>query len=145
MRRWSERRQAVLFAILLVVSIAGVYGLAQALQAPEVPRKGSLRASLVVEGDAWTVAYEDALTVNNPAVGLLLEAGDRQGFEVRWTEYTIPAGVLVTAINDTVNGEGNRWWQYWVNEAYGRRAADRQEIFEGDVVVWRFMASQEGS
>ncbi|MGQ0798475.1 MAG: DUF4430 domain-containing protein [Methanobacteriota archaeon] len=145
MRRWSERRQAVLFAAVLVIAILGTFRLAVALQAPAVRSLGPIRASLVVDGTAWQIDYVDVVTTNNTAFGILLEASERLGFEVLWTTYAIPAGVFVTAINGTANGAGGMGWQYWVSGAYGSVAADRRAIVDGDVVLWRFAVAQEGS
>ncbi|HKZ99066.1 MAG TPA: DUF4430 domain-containing protein [Thermoplasmata archaeon] len=144
-RRLSERGQAVVFAVVLAVALASLYGAIRLTQAPPVASKGIIRASLLVDGDGWTIAYADVPTTNNTAFHILLEAGDRLGFDVAWRPFAIPEGAFVTAINGTVNGFGGRWWQYWVNGAYGPVAADRMEIVDGDVVEWRFTASAEGS
>lgn len=144
-RRLTEREQALVFGVALAVAIAALYGAIRFIEPPTVTPKGFLRVSLVVDGDGWTVEYRGVWTTNNTAFGILLEAADLLGFEVEWVPYAIPSGVFVTAINGTVNGEGSRWWQYWVNDAYGNVAADRREIFEGDVVAWRFLVSAEGS
>ena len=145
MRRLSERHQAILFVVVLAIAIAGTFRLTLALQAPAVLSVGPIRASLVVDGDVWRIEYLDVATTNNTAFGILLEASERLGFEVRWTTYAIPPGVFVTAINGTANGAGGLGWQYWVSGAYGRVAADRQEVVDGEVVLWRFAVGQEGS
>jgi hypothetical protein len=36
------------------------------------------------------------------------------------------------------NGENEMWWQYYVNGEYGDLGSDRKEIFDGDLVEWRF-------
>jgi hypothetical protein len=133
------------FAVVLGVAIAGVYGLAAAMQPPPVVSRGPIQVSLVVDGDTWRIEYLDVVTRNNTAFRLLLEASERRGFDVRWTEYAVPPGVFVTSINGTTNGQAQKAWQYWVNAAYGRVASDRQEIVDGDVVRWAFVVSQEGA
>ena len=145
MPRLSERHQAILFAVVLAIAIAGTFRVALALQPPEVRSLGPIRASLVVDGNAWRIEYLDVVTTNNTAFGILLEASERLGFDVRWTTYALPAGVFVTSINGTANGAGGMGWQYWVSGVYARVAADRQTIVEDDVVVWRFLVAQEGS
>lgn len=144
-RRLSERQQAIVFGVVLAVALAAVYGAIRMSQAPPVEPTGILRGSLVIDGDGWTIEYLDVSTTNNTAFHILLEAGDRLGFEVAWRPYAIPEGMFVTAINGTTNGEGGRWWQYWVNDGYGPVAADRMEIHDGDLVSWRFTVSAEGS
>lgn len=143
--RLTERQQAIVFAVVLAVSLAAVYGAIKISEPPAVTPKGLIRAGLVVEGDGWTIEYVDVATGNNTAFGILLEAADRLGFDVDWVQYSIPPGVFVTAINGTVNGQGNRWWQYWVSGDYGNVAADRKEIFDGDLVEWTFLVSMEAA
>jgi hypothetical protein len=144
-RRLSERQRAIVFGVALALSIAAVYGAVRLTQAPPVEPRGIVRAGLVVEAVGWTIEYRNVTTANNTAFHILLEAGTRLGFDVAWRTYAIPEGVFVTAINGTTNGEGGRWWQYWVNDGYGPVAADRIEIGDGDVITWRFAVSMEGS
>lgn len=144
-RRLTETQQAVVFVVVLAVAIAAVYGAIRSSERPAVVAKGVVRASLVVEGDGWTIEYRDVGTLNNTAFGILMEAGDRLGFRVEWIPYSFPPGAFVTAINGTVNGKGDRWWQYWVNGEYGTIASDRKEIFDGDLVEWKFLVSMEAS
>ncbi len=143
LRDLSERRKAVLFAVALLVTIAGVYGFVRAIQPPPVPRAAVTAVTLLVETPWWTIRYSAANTTNNSAFGLLMEASSHLGFSVRYTQYTIPQGVFVTAINGTANGQSGLYWQFWVSGAYGSAAADLVQIHGGDTVLWNFTASQE--
>jgi len=142
--RLTERAQAVLFAAVLMTAIAGLYGAAILLQpAPvSVYAVGSVR--LDVEGAGWSIRYTPSATNNNTVFGLLLEASAKFGFTVAYITYQIPQGVFVTAINGSMNGDGGRYWQYWVNGAYGTVAADHAALHDHDVVLWNFSASLEG-
>ncbi len=131
-RRLSERQQAVLFAAILLAAIAGVYAMTEVLQ------------PLDVRGAGWSIHYAPAATMNNTAYGILSEASARLGFSLDHVTFQIPEGVFVTAINGSVNGEGGRYWQYWVNGVYGDVAADHKALNDGDVVLWSFSASGEG-
>ncbi|TLZ76765.1 MAG: DUF4430 domain-containing protein [Methanobacteriota archaeon] len=142
--RLTERAQAVLFAAVLMTAIAGLTGTAILLQpAPvSVHAVGSVR--LDVEGAGWSIRYTPTATNNNTVFGLLLEASAKFGFTVAYITYQIPQGVFVTAINGSMNGDGGRYWQYWVNGAYGTVAADHAALHDHDVVLWNFSASVEG-
>ena len=142
--RLTERAQAVLFAAVLMTAIAGLTGTAILLQpAPvSVHAVGSVR--LDVEGAGWSIRYTPTATNNNTVFGLLLEASAKFGFTVAYLTYQIPQGVFVMAINGSMNGEGGRYWQYWVNGAYGTIAADHAALHDHDVVLWNFSASVEG-
>ena len=141
----SERLQAVLFVAILIAAIAGVYGIVQVLQPAAVNTYVVQRVHLVVEAPDWSLRYDPTLTSNNTAFSLLLEAATAFSFSVRFSVYEIPRGALVTEINGFVNGQGPRYWQYWVNDAYGRVASDHMALHDDDTVRWNFTSSQEGA
>ena len=139
----SERTQAIVFLIALGAAIAGLYGWVRASQPPPVEAVGVSHVSLAVDGGAWTIRYGPVTTTNNTTFGILLEASQRLHFPVQWTNYSIPSGVFVVAINGTAMS-GGLSWQYWVSGAYGDRAANLYPLRSGDNVTWRFTTNQEG-
>ncbi len=142
--RLSERRQATLFAAILIAAIAGLYATTLLLQPVPVQTSAVHLVRLDVESVGWSIQYAPLTTDNNTAFGLLLEASVKLAFPVGYVWYQIPEGVFVTAINGSVNGEGNRNWLYQVNGVYSNIAADHQALHDGDVVRWIFSESQEG-
>lgn len=142
--RLSERQQAVLFAAILLTAIAGLYATTEFLQPAPVQARVVGSATLDVRGDGWSIRYAPAATTNNTAFGILSEASTRLGFPVAYVTFQIPQGIFVTAINGSVNGDGGRYWQYWVNGVYCDVAADHKALNDDDVVLWRFSPSQEG-
>ena len=143
--RLGERVQAVLFAAVLMTAIAGLYAATQLLQPAPVLAYVVHIVHLEVDGAAWTVHYNPIATTNNTAFSLLLEASHKLGFAVDYIPYQIPQGVFVTAVNGSVNGDGGRYWQYWVNGVYGNVAADHRALHDDDVVLWKFDVSREGA
>ncbi len=140
----NERRQAILFAVLLIPAIAGLYAATQLIQ-PAAVRPSLVHAvHLEVLGDGWTISYDAIVTANNSVFSLLLEASDTLGFPVAYVPYEIPRGIFVTAINGSVNGEGGHYWQYWVTGAYGDVAADLNALHDHDTVLWKFVSSVGG-
>ena len=144
-RRLSERTQAVIFLVVLGVAIAGLYGWAQASQAPPVRSETVSGVSLVVDGGGWTIFYGPVTTTNNTAFGLLLEASHRLHFPVAYQYYSLPTGVFVSSINGTANTAGGPGWQYWVGTSYGDRAANLYPLADGSNVTWRYTADQGGA
>jgi hypothetical protein len=132
------------FVAALGLSLVVLSIFVQTAQPPAVPHRGPIFATMHVEGAAWALNYSAPSTLNNTAFSFLLEASDRLGFEVKWSRFALPDGVFVTSVNGTVNGEGGGYWQYWVNGHYGDRAADRREIFSGDVVLWKLDVDRGG-
>jgi hypothetical protein len=143
--RLSERVQAVIFVVVLAAAIAGLYAYIQVSQPPPVAASGLIRVSLLIDGGTWTIAYGPVETMNNTAFSLLEEASTKLGFPVQVIRYSIPSGVFVTSINGTTNGQGGKYWQYWVDGAYGETAADHHALKAGDSVTWRFTADQGGN
>jgi hypothetical protein len=76
--------------------------------------------------------------MNNTVFSLLIECSKENDFSVDYTEWQGYDAVFVNAINGTHNGENEMWWQYYVNGEYGDLGSDRKEIFDGDLVEWRF-------
>lgn len=68
----------------------------------------------------------------------LLEEFSRKGnFGLATKDYP-GMGVFVESISQKKGGDGNRWWQYWVNDKFGEVAADKKQIKPGDKVEWRY-------
>lgn len=128
---------AATFVVILAFSIIGLLILSNAtnphVSIPEKP----INVSLVIKGEGWAIEY-NALTKNNTAFSLLIEASQELNFTVDYTKYKIFDSVLVEGINGSKNGKGGLWWQYWVNGNYGEVGSDNKEIKDGDVVEWRF-------
>ena len=143
-RRMSERIQAVVFVVGLVTVLAGLYSVAQMSQPLPIPAAKVQGVSLEVEGDGWFIRYSPPWTVNNTAFGILSEASATLGFSLSYEVYEVPQGVFVTEINGSGNGEGGRYWQYWVNGTYEGVAADHRGLRGGETVLWRFSIPQEG-
>ncbi len=140
----SERAKALIFLVALGIAIAGLYGWAQASQAPPVPTNRVTGVSLLVDGGAWTIRYGAVTTTNNTAFGILMEAAHVLHFSVVYQNYSLPAGVFVIAINGTANTATGPGWQYWVGTAYGDRAANLYPLSNGVNVTWRYTSAQGG-
>ncbi len=142
-RKLSERAKALIFLVVLGVAIAGLYGWAQASQAPPVRSVLVTGVSLVVQGANWTLRYGPVTTSNNTAYGILGEASVQLHFSLNVTYYKLPSAVFVNMINGSWNGQGGLWWQYWVNGTYGNIGADHWPLSDGSQVLWRLTTDQE--
>ena len=142
--RLSERAQAAILVGVLVTAIAALYGATQILQPSAVSRFVVHGVRIEVNSSSWTIEYQSLVTTNNTAFRLLEEAAAHLGFTVGYVVYQIPEGVLVTSINGTTNGQGGRYWQYWVNGVFGDVAADKKALADDDIVLWRFDRSYAG-
>jgi hypothetical protein len=134
-------KEAVLLVLVLILAIIGLWLLTefindtQKVEKPDTPIIVSLR---IIKEDGWTMEYLDVETKNNTVFKLLMEAGEKNNFSVSYTQWKLYDSVFVNSINGTSNGEDDMWWQYYVNDVYGEIGCDRKEIFNGDMVEWRF-------
>ncbi len=142
--RLSERVQAVAFVAIVIVAVAGLYAVVQALQPAAVQTLVIRHARLDVQGEGWSIRYEPVATTNNTAFAILREASVALGFSLTYVPYEIPKGVFVTGINGSMNGDGGRYWEYWVDGSYGTVAADHQGLHDGDMVRWIFSIPSGG-
>jgi len=47
-------------------------------------------------------------------------------------------GKLVTQIGDKINGQNNKYWQYWVNGEFAKVGAGQYQLKAGDRIEWKF-------
>ncbi len=141
---WNPNRRSValaaLFAVVLAFAVAGVWALANATLPRSVPPPSKpLHIRLMIAGNGWQTAYESNASWNNTAFSFLLEGARSLDLSVTWQNYTVPANaVFVSSVGGDVNGNGGRWWQYWIDGAYGSVGADHAALNDGDVLEWRF-------
>lgn len=132
--------QAAVLITVIVIAIAGLWVVAEHLEdISEVEEPDNpIGVSLRIIGDGWQIEYLNVQTKNNTVYKLLMECSQRFNFSVGSTHWGAYDSIFINSINGTHNGENDKWWQYYVNDAYGDVGCDRKEIFDGDVVEWRF-------
>lgn len=133
--------EALILILVLTVAFSGLWLLAEFIkdeQEVESPLEEITVSIRIVKNDEWTVDYMEVETKNNTVFKLLLECKEIYNFSVNYIQWQGYDAVFVNSINGTQNGEGDMWWQYYVNHEYGDVASDKKEIFEGDLVEWRF-------
>lgn len=145
MRMESKKKKSVIEAVVLFVVLAlaflGLWLLAESIKEEQrvEPATSEITISMkIVNTDKWTVEYLNVNSKNNTVFRLLLECSGRKNLSVDYTQWQGYDAVFVNSINGTHNGENDMWWQYYVNDEYGDLASDKKEIFEGDMVEWRF-------
>jgi hypothetical protein len=132
--------QAVALVVVLALAFAGLWILSEQLrEKDEVKSPGSpIEVSLIIHGDGWTINYHDVPTLNNTVFKILIECSQVYNFSVDYKHWEGYDSIFVNSINGTSNGQDNKWWQYYVNGEYGEIGCDKKEIFEGDLVEWKF-------
>ncbi len=140
-----ERVQAAVFAAVIVGAATGLILAAQALRPQPRALDRGIELAMEIDGPGWTLSYSNAETRNNTVFLFLLEASGRLHFALEWTNWSPPyAAVFVDAINGAQNGDGGRWWVFWVDGGYGTMAADLTALQDGQTVLWRFTTPEGG-
>lgn len=132
--------EAMVLVFILAIAFIGLWLVAEHLKGERdvEPIDSPITVSLKISGDGWVIEYLDVETLNNSVFKLLVECSKVYDFPVGYTYWEGFDSVFVNSINGTRNGDSGMWWQYYVNDVYGEVGCDRKEIFEGDMVEWRF-------
>jgi hypothetical protein len=133
--RLGDPKLAFLVAVVVVLSVAGLYAALRALAPAPVP-PATVSVTLQIEAADWNLSYA-ATTTNNTVLGLLVEASAVEGFPIQYQYWEDLGASRVDVINGIRNGAGGLWWQYWVNGDYGPVGAGRYILADGDAVLWR--------
>jgi len=67
----------------------------------------------------------------------LINYGSENNVEVKYNN-NYSYGVFIESIGGIKNGDGGKYWQYYVNDILGDVAADKKVLKEGDKAEWRF-------
>jgi len=141
---WKLTRKSVFmsiaFAFCLIISAIGVWIIANATLPQKVnPPLNPIHVNVRIIGNDWNIVYEVNSSYNNTAFSILLEAARNNHISMTWENWTVPADtVFVVSINNDINGNGGKLWQFWINNVYGSVSANHAQLYEGDMVEWRF-------
>jgi hypothetical protein len=144
MEKTRDRKKTIIEAFILLsilaIAFAGLWFLAEYIrESDEVePINSPINVSLRINNGNWIVEFLNAQTLNNSVYKLLLECSHKHNFSVGYTYWPGYDSVFINSINGTENGDNDMWWQYYVNDVYGEIGCDKKEIFNGDLVEWRF-------
>jgi len=74
-------------------------------------------------------------------LGLLEAEAQKNGLALKTKDYG-DLGVLVEGIGDVLNGQDNKYWQYFVDGEQVMIGAGQSKLKGGERVEWRFQASE---
>lgn len=110
---------------------------------PSLPSTSTAQVTLIVfDGEKNTLDTSMPVFETSTVFSLLQSATASSGVAFAYKDYP-GMGYLVTKIGDKTNGAGEVYWQYWINGAYAEKSADQQPIHNGDIIDWKFTASQQ--
>lgn len=93
---------------------------------------------IVIVGDGWRIEDNIFAYDGDTVFSVLEKCSDRNDFSIKYTYYQQFDSTLIDAINNGINGEGGKYWQYYVNGELPTVGCDKYEVSNGDFVEWRF-------
>jgi hypothetical protein len=130
------------------VFIVGYYmGTAQADEASQAMLSSEAAQIMIDNGDDTLTAYTDENVQEGDTVfDSLVRLQANGDIELVYEDYGGEMGVFLKGINGVGVDEkqsGSKWWHYWVNGSYAQVGVSSQEIYPGDVVLFKYMPAQE--
>ncbi|MEK7104016.1 MAG: DUF4430 domain-containing protein [Patescibacteria group bacterium] len=144
----NKKIVSVVFLVVFSAGIlvSGVYFLSQ--QSSQLPGKETVKE--IMSGDFLAKdivykinngqenkEYKFDYTSSSTVFSILQAVGQKENFVITYKNYP-EMGILVESIGGMVNGQDNKYWQYWVNDILGEVAADKKFLKSGDKVEWKF-------
>jgi len=98
------------------------------------------KISLVIDdGKGSSKTFETEFRVGMTAFDLLKNKTEESGMILKTKTYD--TGVMIEAIGNIDNGEGGKYWLYYVNGEMPMTSVDKKEISPGDKVEFKFEKS----
>lgn len=110
-----------------------------------VTDQAAKKISLMIDfgdGKIWT-SSEEVWHDGESVYDALKQFSDRLTLDLKVKDYGGDLGVFVEAINGKQDPKNKAWWQYWVNNEYGKIGASSAKLKPGDVVMWKLTVGQE--
>ncbi len=142
LKRFAIPRKALVVAVTLVICIVSFTGTTARVPErsemwPENPDSSSVKITL--KGDDWEIT--DFYIVNmekNNAFVVLKDVCRRNNLKFNYTYYESFDSSLVDSIGPDINGDGGKYWQFWVNEELPMVGADKFILKNGDSILWDY-------
>ena len=127
--------------VIAVAVVVGISATAIYMHGGNEVSTESVTASVKIDfgnGTVWSYPNISVGGKNATVYGFLMGAAHEGNFSVKYTYYGQYDSILVDSIAGVVNGDGNNYWQYWLNGDYGMVGADKQPIADNDIIEWKF-------
>lgn len=98
----------------------------------------STSVTISLHGNDWSYIDRICVPKETTVFSLLLDMANRHGIDVATTFDEMYNATIVTSIGDSVNGDHDAYWWYYVNGEIPLQGCDKCTISNGDVVVWSY-------
>lgn len=129
---------AALVICLVALSLTGT--------ATQVPEKSEIwfeksdetSVKMKVSGDGWIIVDNIIAYDDDTVFSILEKYSMRNEILFKYTYYSEFDAMLINSINEDINGEGGKYWQYYVNKDIPMIGADKHAVKNGDYIEWKF-------
>lgn len=101
------------------------------------------KASVMLDfgDDKIKTALDLPFSAGATALDILKIAAESHKLEVQTKDYG-NLGIMVIKIGERENGQGEKYWQYWVNNRHPDVGAGAYLVQPDDVIEWKFTSAQ---
>ena len=137
-------KKDITYIIVILAIIVGISVIGNKFYAPNIETPGEemrdTAITLRIDGLNLTERYD--VSEDTSVLALLQEIDKSDAdLKLKTKEYS-GLGALVISMGNKENGKDNKYWQYYVNGIMPQVGADKYILQNGDIVEWRFAASE---
>ncbi|MCD4760296.1 DUF4430 domain-containing protein [bacterium] len=128
--------------LIVVIVLAGYFWLINRSvtdQNGQTDGPGTVEISFMFE-PGNTVRFEEAYTKQS-LFALTKNITSREGWGFIFEDYG-EMGLLINQINAKINGDNNKYWQYFINNDQPMLSVEKFMPQAGDKIEWKFMESE---
>ncbi len=142
-------KQKSIYVIVGLLALVGVF-LLGASYGPSLFKKPVKLGELTENYRAVAILIDDGQQIKSFKAGTLAKEQsvlDSLIFVTQANKLSLdydsssPMGAFIKQIGSEVNGQDNKYWQYWVNGSQPMVAADKFMLKGGETVLWTFRKS----
>jgi len=139
MEKETKKNILILIVPIAVIAIAG-FGLINAgiisTDAPDL-NPNQINVTLILNYGEDNIDEYTVQTTESTVYSVLIKASEENNFYVVAEYYESFDSYLIESINN-VKGEGDMFWQYYVNGEMGMVGANSQTVEDNDVIEWKY-------
>ncbi len=123
---------------LVALSLTGT-----AMQVPEksevwLENSDETSVKMVIIGNEWRIEDNIVAYEGDTVFSILEKVAKRNDISFEYTYYKDFDAALIDSIGKDVNGDGGKYWQYYVNNDIPMVGCDQYALSNGDYVEWSF-------
>lgn len=133
-----------LIPTLVVLSFFGGYlagtSALNSFNVAEIEKAPQTQISIMIDDGAGNIqVFNEPFSTSSPNLfNLMQNLASKSAIKMTYKNYE-GLGSLIQSLNGLENGSGGKYWQYWVNNQYGKVGAGNYKPSAGDSIEWKFI------